>query len=272
MAAICGSNGDPISYYGMPIRIWFDKTIGIRSFKTSLRYSFDHLASSGRKNGSSSVIVHDELSGPSASLLARCLHAAGAVPRLSLCARVDLEAPLEAINSNIRKSYRSLINWGKRSISLTYVNRDNPDFNMFNLYQELHQRIAGRITRPQTSWDIMFETIAGGGGELSLGRDASDGLISATLVIDGGDVSQYSSGVYDRKHFDKPIGHWPLYDAILRARSRGMSLFELGEVPAAGTASDKEVSIGHFKRGFAGRLDFQLAWETPFVMTGSAHE
>ena len=252
------------------MRIWIDKTLGTRGFKSVLRTSFDHFASLARANSTTTCIIQDDTSGRSASLLGRSLHAAGAVPRLSLCARVDLEAPLEAITSNIRKSYRSLINWGKRSISLTYVNRDNPDFDMFNLYQELHQRIAGRITRPQTSWDIMFETIAGGGGELSLGRDASGGLISATLVIDGGGVSQYSSGVYDRKHFDKPIGHWPLYDAILRARSRGMSLFELGEIPAAGTASDKEVSIGHFKRGFAGRLDFQLAWETPLVMTGSA--
>ena len=208
--------------------------------------------------------------GRSASLLGKSLHAVGAVPRLSLCARVDLDAPHEAIAANIRKSYRSLISWGKRSIALTYVNHDNPDFEMFNLYREFHQQIAGRITRPRKSWDIMFESIAGGSGELSLGRDASGVLISATLVIDGGGVAQYSSGAYDRAQFDKPIGHWPLFDAILRAKARGMSLFELGDIPAAGIASDKEVSIGRFKRGFAGRLDFRLVWETPLVTVENA--
>ena len=270
MAAICGSNGGPICYYDMPMRIWSDKTMGVRSFKAALRTSLDHLASFGRATGTSSCIIHDNPLGGSASRLGQSLHAAGAVPRLSLCARVDLDVPQETIVANLRKSYRSLINWGKRSITLSYVNRDNPDLEMFNLYQEFHRHIAGRVTRPQKSWDIMFETISGGSGELSLGRDASDGLISATLVIDGGGVAQYSSGVYDREQFDKPIGHWPLFDAILRAKARGMSLFELGDIPAAGTASDKELSIGRFKRGFAERLDFRLAWEAPLVMVGSA--
>ena len=268
LAAICGSDGGPICYFGMPMRIWTDKTLGTRSFNSALRKSLDHFASLAGASGATACIIRDDPSGSSASLLGRFLHAAGAVPRLSLCARIDLGAPEEAIAANVRKSYRSLISRGKRSISLTYVNRDNPDSGMFDQYRTFHQRIAGRVTRPRKSWDIMFEAISGGHGELSLGRDSSGDLMSGTLVIDGGEVAQYSSGVYEREQFDNPIGHWPLYDAILRAKARGRSLFELGDVPAAGTASDKEVSIGTFKRGFAGRLDYRLAWDVPLAEAG----
>ena len=269
-AAICGSNGGPICYYGMPMRIWVDKTLGVRNLKTVLRKSLDHLASFGRANGTSSCVICDDPPGASASFLGRSLHAAGAVPRLDLHGRVELEPPQAAIVANVRKSYRSLINWGKRHIILSYVNRDNPDLGMFDRYRYFHRRISGRVTRSQESWDIMFETIADGSGELSLGHDDAGSLLSATLTIDGGSVAQYSSGVYDRDRFDKPIGHWPVLDAILRAKARGMSLFDLGEIPVMETASEKEVSIGRFKRGFAGRLDFQLAWEMQFDLQRGA--
>ena len=134
---------------------------------------------------------------------------------------------------------------------------------MFVEYQTFHKRIAGRVTRPQASWDIMFETIAGGSGELSLGHDDSGSLISATLVIDSDRVSQPASAVYDRAKFDKPIGHWPVFNAILRAKKRGKSYYVFGNIPAAGTASDKELSIAMFKRGFVDSLDFKLIWELP---------
>ena len=110
----------------------------------------------------------------------------------------------------------------------------------------------------------MYETIASGSGELSLGHDNAGSLVSATLAIDGDRVSQYSSAVYDRARFDKPLGHWPVFDAILRARKRGMSYFDLGDIPAAGTGSDKALSVAKFKRGFVDSLDYQLSWLLPF--------
>lgn len=260
--SICGSGEGPISYYGMPMRIWFDATLGAKAFRAVLATSIEHL-SSFEGNAGASCIIDDGPPGSTVSPLGRSLHAAGAVPQMKLYAGVDLGAPEEAIAANLRKSYRSLINWGKRNIILIYVNADNPDSALFAEYQHFHHHVAGRITRSQESWDIMFDAIANGGGELSLGRDDGGNLVSATLVIDGETVSQYASAVYDRDRFDKPIGHWPVFDAILRAKSRGQRFFDLGEVPATGTASDKEVSIGVFKRGFTDRLDCRLVWNLP---------
>ena len=263
--AVCGSEGagGPICYFGLPMRIWIKETLGIRAFRTVVAQVITHLSSLGGFNCGTACIIEDGLLDNGVSPLGRLLHAAGGVPQLKVHARIDLNAPQESIAAGLRKSYRSLVNWGRRNITLTYVNAGNPDLSLFRTFQEFHRCVAGRVTRPQESWDIMFETVASGSGELSLGHDADGNLISATLVIDGESVSQYSSAVYDRERFDKPIGHWPVFNAVLRAKARGRSSFLLGEIPTMGTASDKEVSIGKFKRGFTGRLDYRLVWDLP---------
>ena len=261
--AICGSNHGPICYFGMPMHILIDEHLGAHSFKTVLAQLVEQLHFIGRANGATSCIIDDSPLRTKTSRLGRFLHSAGAVQRLDLRAVVHLEAPPEEIVANVRKGHRYGINWGRRNISLSYVNVDNPDREMFDAYQNFHRRIAGRATRPQASWEIMFETVASGSGELSLGHDNMGNLVSATLVIDSDKVSQYASAVYDRAKFDKPIGHWPVFDAILRAKKRGKTQFDLGDIPAAGTASDKELSIAMFKRGFVDSLDFQLLWDLP---------
>ncbi|MCY4259443.1 MAG: hypothetical protein OXC91_04175 [Rhodobacteraceae bacterium] len=262
-AIICGSCEGRLTYFDMPLPILISESLGARSFRLVLKTTLERFRMVGRKHGSTVCVIDDSPLGTNTSRLGRFLHSVGAVPRLDLRAVVHLEAPPEEIVANVRKSHKYRINWGRRNITLSYVNADNPDPAMFNRYQKFHKRIAGRVTRPQASWDIMYETIASGSGELSLGHDDTGTLVSGTLVIDNDKTSQYSSAVFERSKFDKPMGHWPVFDAILRAKSRGKTHFDLGDVPSNGTASDKELSIGMFKRGFVDSLDFRLVWELP---------
>ena len=77
------------------------------------------------------------------------------------------------------------------------------------------------------------------------------------MVADAGGTAYYASGVYDRSRFDKPLGHFPVFDAMIRAGGRGVARFDLGEiVPRTADADDKEVQIGFFKKGFT--ADFAL--------------
>lgn len=269
-AVICGSLEGRLTYFGMPLPILISESLGARSFRNVLKMTLERFHAAGREHGSTVCVIDDGPLGTSTSRLGHFLHSAGAVPRLDLRAVVNLESPPEEIAANVRKSYKNCINWGRRNFTLSYVNADNPDPVMFNEYQNFHKRIAGRVTRPRASWDIMFETIAGGSGELSLGRDDTGTLVSGTLVIDSDKISQYSSAVYERSKFDRPIGHWPVFDAILRAKSRGKAYFDLGDVPSTGTTSDKELSIGTFKRGFVDSLDYQLSWDVPLPPTSGA--
>jgi hypothetical protein len=145
-------------------------------------------------------------------------------------------------------------------LTLSYVNKVNPDRELFDAYQALHRRIAGRITRPQASWDAMFDWMTTGGGELSLGALADGELVSGLMVVDGATTAYYASAANDRDRFDKPISHWPLFNAIVRSRARGMRWFDLGDIPARASVSAKEHNIGYFKSGFATRSVSWTHW------------
>ena len=166
----------------------------------------------------------------------------------------------DTLRRSLRKSYRSLVNWGKKNIRIEYVNAANTNRTSFDQYQDFHFRVAGRATRHQSTWDAMFEWIVSGNGELALGYLESGELVAGTMVVDGGNVAYYASGVYDRNRFDKPIAHWPMHDATLRGRARGLRWFDLGEIPQKGTVSDKEFAIGFFKGGFATEVREWTNW------------
>jgi hypothetical protein len=125
--------------------------------------------------------------------------------------------------------------------------------------KDFHAEVAGRVTRAQASWDVMYDWVARGCGELILG--SLDGrLVAGSLFVDGTQTCIYASGVYERSLFDKPLAHYPVWLGIEHAHARGMKTLELGEVPAKGAVSDKEFQIGYFKRGFATDLDDHWVW------------
>jgi hypothetical protein len=172
----------------------------------------------------------------------------------------DLSCSAAELRADVRDSFRTLIKWGEQQFTMRYCNEANPDASLFAEYEDLHGRVAGRRTRADASWRAMFETIARGEGELSLATFDGE-TVGATLVVDGETDAYYASGAYVRERFDRPIGHWPMMDAMLRAKARGIQRFRLGEVPFAGDTSSKEHSIGFFKKGFTSRLEVRLVWE-----------
>jgi hypothetical protein len=153
-----------------------------------------------------------------------------------------------------------LVNWGQRNLKIDCVGAAKPDRDLFTRYREFHAVVAGRVTRGEKSWDAMFDWIAAGHGELVLGFLASGELVAGTIVVDGATTSYYASGVYDRERFDQPLGHWPLWLAMTRSAERGMRAFDLGDLPLGGTGTEKEYSIGYFKRGFATTIASWISW------------
>ncbi len=151
---------------------------------------------------------------------------------------------------SVRKSYRPLVNWGRKTMTVAQMNGANPDQTLLAEYQTFHCRVAGRVTRSQKSWDIMGDWICSGGGELLLGY-IDGALVSGTMVIDEKRIGYYASGVYDRDR-NQPLGHWPLWLSIVRAKERGLLTYDLGDASDNGSA--KERAIAFFKRGFASSI------------------
>ena len=262
-SVVCGTDGRRFSQFGAPIEIQLLASLDEKQIRHLVREVSQYFAL--QAVGEISFELADEIS-PCLSPVGETCLAMDAKPITRVSAIVDLTLDEQKIKSALRKSYRSLVNWGKNNLSLEYVNSDHPSRAKFDEYQQFHRVVSGRVTRGQDSWDAMYKAVQSGFGELSLGY-LSGVLVSATLIIDGGKVSIYASGVYDRTKFEFPLAHWILYNCIFRAKERGMRTFELGNVESTSNPSQKEKSISVFKRGFASHLVPTISWIVPICDT-----
>jgi Acetyltransferase (GNAT) domain len=248
-----------IDWFGRPVQLFSRLDLPAGQAAAAIRHAFVHLDALAQRHGVAKVRVWDKnLMGALSDLGKECLNrqASGA---LNLHAFADLSGGEAALRKGLRKSFRSLINWGRRNLTIELVGRDNASHELFDRYQAFHMKIAGRETRPQASWDAMYDHIVAGGGELVLGF-LNGGLVSGTLVLYGASVASYASGVYDRALFARPLAHWPLWLSMLRSGENGLKTFDIGALPQANGTSEKESNIGYFKRGFATRIATWIEW------------
>ena len=166
---------------------------------------------------------------------------------------IDLTQPLETLKQDLRKSYKSLINYGRRELQISAETGTDANRAHFEDYQVLHERMAGRVTRPQASWEIMYQMIKAGSAEIIYGYHDGE-LVGASYFPHSAGTTIYGSGAYDRSKFSKPLAHWPIYCEIERAKARGDYAFNLGEVYLHGVKDRKENNIAYFKKGFTSRV------------------
>lgn len=249
-----------LAYNGMALRFFFADGLDARARDAAVAAAFRHIDALFAAGRITRAWVRDEAAAGVLGPIGTGALNRGATISLQLNGWINLAAGEAAHRRELRKSFRSLINWGRANMTLRYVNAANPDAEAFALLQRFHHTVAGRATRSQASWDAMFAWVAGGGGELVLGYMPGGELVAATLVVDGRREAYYATGVYDRERFDKPMAHWPLWNALERARERGLERFDLGIIPLPGAASAKEEAIGYFKRGFAMSIVASVEW------------
>lgn len=252
---------DRIGRFGNPIEIWERADV---SFELRRRIARDILGELGRlalEQQRTAIWIKTSATLDPFGIYAARLADVGADAEPALRAFLDLEQSDDALLEDMRKGHRQQVRWGEANFKILAVDAANPDRALFDRFRELHAVVAGRVTRPIASWDMMFALIAAGDGDLVL--SLVDGtLLGGTLVMDAAGTAYYSSGAYLRENFDKPLTHYPLFLAAKRARLRGRRRFDLGET-MGGTinmADPKERSIGRFKSGFSGQADASFIW------------
>ncbi|MBP6104561.1 MAG: GNAT family N-acetyltransferase, partial [Gammaproteobacteria bacterium] len=165
----------------------------------------------------------------------------------------------EYFHKSLRKSYKSLVNWGRNNLEVLYVNRDNHCLKTFRAFQYFHFKIAGRKTRSDESWKAQYDILEQGMGELALAYYQGN-LVAGSLFADYGDTSIYFTGVYERDLFDFGVSHFLLYDGILRSYERGnTSKFSLGYFDTD-IQDPKWYNIQFFKKGFCEKLIPTVLW------------
>ena len=161
---------------------------------------------------------------------------------------INLQKNIEDIRLGFRKSYKPLVNKGIKEWQVEVCDRHYQQ--AFEEFKLLHKEVAGRQTRTDETWEIQMQQIINHEAFLVTVRD-EDLLIGAGFFNYSRDVGMYSVGAYKRELFDKPIGHAVQMIAIKKLKDLGCKTYHLGQKALYGS-TEKELSISHFKEGFAG--------------------
>lgn len=165
---------------------------------------------------------------------------------------VDLKRDLDVIKGGFRKSFRPLVTKGLRSWNIEVFTDSCPA--IFEEFRLLHIAVAGRETRPKSTWDELHISITLGKGFLVTLKDEKGLLVGGGYFRINQQQGLYGVGVYKRELFDQPLGHAVQYKAIEYMKSQGLTTYCIGQRSyphERNTPTDKEVQIGYFKEGFA---------------------
>jgi hypothetical protein len=186
----------------------------------------------------------------------------GAIAKPIFSQVIDLKDEKSVQKSSIRKSYKSLINWGIRELMPKVFDASNLTWNKMKLFRELHIREAGKETRSVDSWRQQFNMVKEGNAFVVFGSN-EDELVSAGLFMHSKTNCYYGVSASRRDLFEKPMFHSLMWTAILHAKKLGFKWFEVGEqlypnYPHENPPTKKELNISKFKAGFGGQIKMFL--------------
>lgn len=165
----------------------------------------------------------------------------------------DLRPDIADIKKSFRKSYKSLIVSGAKIWKVGVLDSGDCE-SVWQEFRDLHLKVSGRVTRCDATWNMQYQDIARQCAFLVWLRDSFGNMVGGGLFDYTDDEGVYSVGAYDRSLFDKPLGHVVQYRAIEELKKRRVGWYKIGvraynsDIP---TPTDKEISIGEFKQGFA---------------------
>lgn len=175
-------------------------------------------------------------------------------------ASINLQLHEEALWGSIRKSYKSLINWGKNNLTLKlFSSKDTEHVDQaIKAFKDFHSFTAGRQTRSDETWNLQREFIKNNDGFI-IHSFLEKELVSSLMILHGNENATYSVAVNKRDLMTKgiPVGHWPLYHAALRCKELDLKRLDLGFIDGY-KMTDKEANIALFKKGFSTNIDIEL--------------
>ena len=174
---------------------------------------------------------------------------------------INLAKTEEDLKKEIRKSYRSLINWGQKNLELILLNSgslDDNSYQKFLQFRELHYHCAGRRTRSKETWDIQYKCIEEGTIFAIFGYLNGE-MVTGGLFNVSDNYVYYAISASARELFDKPIFHSIFWRAIQHSKNIGAIIFDAGEIYMScqfnfPQKTDKELNIARFKSGFGGKI------------------
>ena len=179
---------------------------------------------------------------------------------------INLNLEKKFLWNDIRKSYKSLINWGLREMEFKIFDSNSIDWTTMIHFRNLHIKVSGRETRTIESWKKQYEWIKKNNAFVIFSYFKKK-LVSAGFFSFSKNNCSYGISASNRELFSKPIFHAVMWKAIIYSKSIGCKWFDSGEqifkniIPNS-QFTEKELNISFFKAGFGGKiqtfLDFTI--------------
>jgi hypothetical protein len=168
---------------------------------------------------------------------------------------IDLSADEDVLLRDMRKGHRAAVKQAEKMLTCEVLDSSTITEQRFEQYRLLHQKAAGRVTRPLSTFRMMYNWIAQNHVILaSASREGKPAGFALTILYKNG--AYYGSGCEDPELNHLPIGHLLQWRTMQWLKQHGIRRYEIGiqnfgSVPHA-MVSEKEMNISLFKRGFGG--------------------
>lgn len=169
---------------------------------------------------------------------------------------LDLSPSLDTIFRGMAEGHRRNIRRGEQSLECVAYAQGSVTKKDFDHYVEIHDKAAGRRTRPLSSFELQYRWIEEGKGVLFGARldEHFVGFLYLDIYKNG---AYFGSSCNDPEQSSISISHVLHWQAIQWLRERGYKCYELGWQQYGAQHHDfpskKDTDISLFKRGFGGQ-------------------
>jgi hypothetical protein len=171
---------------------------------------------------------------------------------------IGLEQTEDNLFRSMRKGHKSDIIAGtKNGLSAKIYDRNSISEKIFDHYRRIHLIAAGRQTRGDKTWELMYKFIKEESSVLAILEHKDSGPIAAAFITVYKDAACYGSGcVKPTLASERGVMHIIIWETMKFLKSRGIRWFETGwqHTPTMTQVvpTQKEMNISLFKRGFGG--------------------
>ena len=243
------TNGKELSFFGSPLEIYSDYSLPIQNQNKAFVEIYTKIENIKEETGAEVMKFFEE-----PHFLLKYYEHGNFECHTIFENSIDLTRSEDEIFMCLRKSYKSLINWGKRNLELHIYDQTNMTDDIMCQFEDFHIQVSKRRTRSHDSWMLQAKSIYKGLGYIVF-CNYDGNLVSATLVVNGESECYYGVCVNDRELMAQnlPIGHYGLYKSILIAKEKGLKKFNFGDV--TDNTDPKINAIVKYKRGFSNQLN-----------------
>ena len=172
----------------------------------------------------------------------------------SVCQLIDSSKDIKDLWSDVRKSYKHLINRAAKNYVYETISSHNYNFEECEDYRRLHFKAAGKQTRSLESFYLMYKMVENNQAFIVFSKDKNGCTVASHFFYYLGAYCLYASSAVDPElPSDSGIGHLAMWQGIITACNMGIRFFDMGQLRISSNFSKKEMSIAVFKKGFGGR-------------------